>query len=288
MKVYLGEMLLPVAPEKIKKSIKNQNTTKKLVNGEEINIPLPAGLMEISLSGVLLPNSARKFVGVGKKAHHEPGYYLTLLDTFKRERSVIAFTVNESSNGLCEDAPASSIDVTLEDFTIDQDASEGDNIIVDIKLKEYRAYGLAILPTKKDSDVTTVVQATAARTEKKVNNETTYTVKHGDTLWAIAKKYYGDGNKYHYLVELNKLKTNVLRTGQVLKIGPTADAKAFKVKSSTSKDTKQQNDSSTTQEYKQLWFANESNPLINKMAQHSVVINAKVPVTGAGLVAGGA
>jgi nucleoid-associated protein YgaU len=30
-----------------------------------------------------------------------------------------------------------------------------------------------------------------------------YTIKKGDTLWAIAQEHYGDGNKYTYIVEQN-------------------------------------------------------------------------------------
>ena len=45
-----------------------------------------------------------------------------------------------------------------------------------------------------------------------------HTVKHGDTLWAISEKYLGKGNRYKEIVALNNLKTNVLYTGQVLKI----------------------------------------------------------------------
>lgn len=45
-----------------------------------------------------------------------------------------------------------------------------------------------------------------------------HTVKHGDTLWAIAAKYLGKGSRYPEIVKLNNLKTNVLYTGQVLKI----------------------------------------------------------------------
>lgn len=31
-----------------------------------------------------------------------------------------------------------------------------------------------------------------------------YEIKSGDTLWAIAKEYYGDGNKYPQIFEANK------------------------------------------------------------------------------------
>lgn len=35
---YLDKILLPIAPEKLELSIKNQNKTLNLINGEEINM----------------------------------------------------------------------------------------------------------------------------------------------------------------------------------------------------------------------------------------------------------
>ena len=34
---------------------------------------------------------------------------------------------------------------------------------------------------------------------------TQYTVKSGDTLWALARKNYGDGSKYTVIAEANKI-----------------------------------------------------------------------------------
>lgn len=47
---------------------------------------------------------------------------------------------------------------------------------------------------------------------------TTYTVKKGDTLWSIAKKTLGDGNKYKEIQKANNLKDTVIYPNTVLKI----------------------------------------------------------------------
>ena len=50
----------------------------------------------------------------------------------------------------------------------------------------------------------------------KTENSRTHTVKHGDTLWKIAQTYLGKGSRYTEIVKLNGLKSNVLKSGQVL------------------------------------------------------------------------
>ena len=71
--------------------------------------------------------------------------------------------------------------------------------------------------TKKAKNGTQQVKkkATKKSTSKK------YTVKRGDTLWAIAKKYYGNGAKYTKIVNANKSKIknpDKIQVGWVLTI----------------------------------------------------------------------
>lgn len=47
---------------------------------------------------------------------------------------------------------------------------------------------------------------------------TTYTVKKGDSLWRIASKQLGNGNKYKLIQSANNLKGDLIRVGQQLKI----------------------------------------------------------------------
>ena len=45
-----------------------------------------------------------------------------------------------------------------------------------------------------------------------------YVVKKGDTLWGIAQKQLGNGNRYKEIMSLNKLTTTLITPNQVLKI----------------------------------------------------------------------
>lgn len=60
--------------------------------------------------------------------------------------------------------------------------------------------------------------ALAVATTKPAEDYRAHTVVHGDTLWAIAKKYLGNGSRYKEIVSLNGLKSNVIYSGMKLKI----------------------------------------------------------------------
>lgn len=55
----------------------------------------------------------------------------------------------------------------------------------------------------------------SAKDPKKKSYDT-YTIKKGDTLWALAKKYYGDGRKYTKIYKANR---NIIKDPSKLTIG---------------------------------------------------------------------
>ena len=59
-----------------------------------------------------------------------------------------------------------------------------------------------------------------AKVNELLKNKTTrvHTVVKGDTLWAIAKKYLGNGGRYPEIMKLNGLKSTTLHANQKLKI----------------------------------------------------------------------
>ena len=55
-------------------------------------------------------------------------------------------------------------------------------------------------------------------TNNSTPNYFTYTVKKGDSLWAIAQKYLGNGSKYTEIKALNGLSSDTIYPNQILKI----------------------------------------------------------------------
>lgn len=54
---------------------------------------------------------------------------------------------------------------------------------------------------------------------KPINSERYYTVVHGDTIWAIAQRYYGNGSRYSGIAKANGISNpNIINVGQKLLI----------------------------------------------------------------------
>jgi nucleoid-associated protein YgaU len=112
-----------------------------------------------------------------------------------------------------------NLTVTLEDYEIIEDAANnGFDVMVDIKLKQYRPYATKVLNVKTAPDGTKTASVEKQRQTNKAIPKT-HTVKKGETLWAICKKELGDGSKQQEVAKLNNISNpNTLQTGQVIKL----------------------------------------------------------------------
>jgi len=209
-------MLLSVAPSKLSISIDNKNKTMVLINEGEINVLKKAGLTDISFTA-LLPQTKYPFA-VYKNGFQKADAFLDKLEQLKTSQKPFQFIVSRTyPNGkLLFDT---NIKVSLEDYKIIEDSKNGFDVNVEIKLKQYRDYGTKTVNVtiKQDKPVATVQNTRPAETSPapKVTPKT-HKVVSGDTLWGLAKKYYGDGSKYMKIFNAN---TNILKNPNVIYVG---------------------------------------------------------------------
>ncbi len=81
--------------------------------------------------------------------------------------------------------------VTLEDYSIVDDAEEGFDIMVSINLKQFRPYSTKTISLKELQDGSKVAVVNTDREDySKTKLPTYYEAKKGDTFWGVAKKFY--------------------------------------------------------------------------------------------------
>ncbi|NLK38383.1 MAG: LysM peptidoglycan-binding domain-containing protein [Epulopiscium sp.] len=212
----LGSILLPVAPKKITMKINNNNKTMELINGSEINFLRTQGLTEFNFE-FLIPHTKYPFA-VYPDGFQPPEFYLELLETLKMEKKPFSFSVLRTMpNGKA--IFNNSKLVSLEDYTITEDAGEGFDLVASVKLKQYQEVITLKNTVVQLAGNTVVVKEEKTRpTDKKAPS--TYTVKKGDTLWKICKSQLGDGSKYSEIAKLNGISNpNKIYPGQVIKLG---------------------------------------------------------------------
>lgn len=238
------EIELPLAPSQFKTKVGNKNKTIDLVSVGEVNIPKDIGLREFSFK-ILLPKDATLVTGsksyvdsegdvlytanYSKMEFHEPVWYLNRFRELKAAvKPFFLVIIRQLTDSYNADGSINykylfggNLKVTMEDYTVEENAGEEGDYWVDIKLKEYREVGVI---KKLDETGTTSDEGKVQATENVQREDTrpvpeTYTVKKDDTLWNIAKRYLGDGSKYKELAELNNLQNaNDIKVGQILKL----------------------------------------------------------------------
>lgn len=207
---YLGGMEVPT-PAKLTVKIKGKNKTLILLNEGEVNFLRTPGLTEITVPLVL------PMLG----GEQSPSSYLDMLEGLKTGKGTTQFIlVRSSPNG--KKLFDTNITVSVEDYNVVEDVkANGLDVAVDVNLKQWRPYGTktAVVEQPAAPSQPAAVTVEQEREASTAPAAKTYTVKKGDSLWAIAAKYYGKGSDYSKIAGANTDKIsnpNLIYPGQVL------------------------------------------------------------------------
>lgn len=210
---------LPTNPETLTITSTQANEKYVVLGLGQIAVPTNMELSEYSFT-VEFPHSKRPYIETSG-GFKGPDYYFNLFDTWRQHKDIVRFIAH---NGITKDINTL---VLIEEFNPKENAGEEGDWYVDFKLLEYKEFGKKSVVVKTPTVVYGTASKPIAKAKKSVkttkNPKTSgkYTVKKGDSLWAIAKKMYGDGAKYTVIANANKSQIkhqNLIYPGQVLTI----------------------------------------------------------------------
>ena len=199
---------LPVLPESFKVKNGSKNDSINIAGLGEITIMQGRPALQFSFSSFF---PATRFPGIQVSSINKPLTLIEKINSWKAGDKPVHFI-----------ATACGVDIfaTIESFDYEEDGGDPGTYQYSITLKEYRE--ITVRQVTVDVPKQT---ATVKKEEPRVDNTVqpkTYTVKSGDCLWNIAKKYYGNGSQYTKIYNANKGviggNPNLIYPGQVLTI----------------------------------------------------------------------
>lgn len=171
------------------------------------------GLRTIEISS-FFPNPKRKYKFVNYSNYPKQWDCVSKIRGYMNNGEVMRFIVTGTEI---------NFQVRITDFTFSQQDGTGD-VYYTINLKEYREIKISsTTPAKKKTDNKNRTSSKDKNNNKNKTStkskQTIHIVKKGDTLYDIAKKYYGKGSSYKKIIEKNKSKYPSLAKNTIIKAG---------------------------------------------------------------------
>lgn len=201
---------LPVNPEEIKRSRELNIETYQVLEEGQVSIPSYCALEEFSFEAEF-PSQDVNYMEPGTEA--EADYYEKMFRKAQKNKKPIRFI---ASNDISDDI---SVKVLVKSVDIVEKAGEEGDKYISLTLMEYKGAGKRYVAVQTP-DATVKQEETPLAENPAVTANKTHTVQSGDTLWGIAKKYYGNGSQYQKIVSANpSIKNpNLIYPGQVFTI----------------------------------------------------------------------
>ena len=204
---------LPVNPEEIKRSRDLNVETYQVLGTGEVSIPSYCALEQYSFEAEF-PSRNYHYINSGARA--DADYCEKMFRKAQKNKEPIRFV---ASNDINDDISVKVLVKSVE--AVEKAGEEGDKYLT-ITLTEYKAPGKRYVAVQTPTAVVKQEETPAEEMETNpaVTENKTYTVQSGDTLWGIAKKFYGNGSQYTKIVSANPQisNPNLIYAGQVFNI----------------------------------------------------------------------
>lgn len=202
--MYLGQLVFPLLPESLTLTQQAAHQRVTLWDLGEVTQLRSPGQLTLSFSGFFPGESSF------------PGGTLSAAEAARQLREMM--TTHAAQLFVVAGVPFPlSMQMTVEELTLTQQAGDEDGIHYALTLREYRTPTFTTIVTTTGSGS----GGTAALPQRPDSRpaETRYTVVKGDSLWAIARRSLGDGSRYPEIARLNQIpNSNLIYPGQVLRL----------------------------------------------------------------------
>lgn len=194
-------LTLPITPSELTIKVGSNNKVVTLINEGDINILKSPSLIEVEFEARF---PMRKY-----PYSREVKDFQTYFDKFKELkekkksfRFIVARTTLKDKRSW-----DTNLLVALEELELKESSDEGDDVIISFKLKQYKPYGIKRLDISQYG--VTKTKPGSGRSGSNggsggSGSAQSYTVKSGDCLWNIAKKFYGNGALWTTIYNANK------------------------------------------------------------------------------------
>ncbi|MDU3526410.1 LysM peptidoglycan-binding domain-containing protein [Clostridium sp.] len=204
---------IPVNPEEVKTDNSLSIEKYNILSLGQVAVPNYKELNKYTFE-TEFPYKVTSYVNYAKDFKNSD-FWIDLFENWMKNKTVVRFI---ASNGIGKDI--NTLVLVSSMGVIEKAGEEGDRYI-SFELLEYRKFD------KKVSTVQSIGGSKAKVTESPTNTSNpkatsrTYTVVGGDTLWAIATRYYGSGAQYPKIYDANRniiSNPNLIYPGQKLVI----------------------------------------------------------------------
>lgn len=185
---------LPITPGELNIKAGSRNETVELINEGEVNILKSPALTEVEFEA-RFPMRRYPY----SKTHADFQSYYDFFKRLKENKKSFRFIVTRTTpNG--KRTWDTNLTMALEELTFNENADEGDDVLISFTLKQYKAYGVKTIAVGQYNTRPTVSRDTGNRG----TTTSSYTVQTADCLYNIAKAAYGDSSKWKDIYNANK------------------------------------------------------------------------------------